>query len=53
MTPSQEQELIDALKSIAASFEQFNRYVMVVTQQKLGIAPIRVEEAAARHQPRR
>jgi hypothetical protein len=46
MTPPQEQELIDALKSIAASLEQFNRYVMVVTQQKLGIAPIAVARLA-------
>jgi len=53
MTPTQELELIDALKRIATSFEQLNRYVMVVTQQKLGIAPIRVEEAAALHRSRR
>jgi hypothetical protein len=44
--------MVDALKSIAASLEQFNRYVMVVTQQKLGIAPIVVARQAPR-QPRR
>ncbi len=39
MTPDQEQEIVEALKSIAASLEQLNRYVTVITQQKLGIAP--------------
>jgi hypothetical protein len=53
MSPKQEQEMIDALKSIAASLEQLNRYVMVVTHQKLGIAPIIVQNQAARHQPPR
>jgi hypothetical protein len=42
MTPPQEQELIDALKSIAASLEQLAHYAIAVTQIKLGITPLAV-----------
>lgn len=39
MTPEQEKELVDAVKSIDYSFKYLMQYVMVVSTQKLGISP--------------
>lgn len=52
MTPNQEKEMVDSLKSIAVSLEQLLRYAKVVTHQKLGIAPVMVQRAAMRNPPK-
>jgi hypothetical protein len=40
MTPQQEQELVDAIKSIDYSFKYLMQYVMVIAGQKLQIPPV-------------
>jgi hypothetical protein len=40
MTPQQEQEIVDTLKSIDYSFKYLMQYVMVIANQKFQIAPV-------------
>ena len=40
MTPQQEQEVVDALKSIDYSFKYLMQYIMVIAAQKLQISPV-------------
>jgi uncharacterized membrane protein len=40
MTAQQEQEIVDALKSIDYSFKYLMQYIMVIAAQKLQISPV-------------
>jgi len=55
MTPQQEQELVDAIKSIDYSFKYLMQYIMVIANQKLQIAPVQFpgQQSPVRPQPPR
>lgn len=50
MTPQQEQEVVDALKSIDYSFKYLMQYVMVIANTKLQVSPVPFPE---QQKPRR